>query len=84
MLKAFTEELQPSIRRSKLIGEVTYFNEFQGYGFVRVLETKTDVFVHISEMIKAFGKKVEVNDRIKFDLVETYKGAQAQNLELVK
>lgn len=84
VLKAFTEELQPSVKRSKLIGDITYFNDFQGYGFVRVLETKTDVFVHISQMMKAFGKKVEVNDRIKFDLVETYKGAQAQNLELVR
>lgn len=84
MLRAFTEELQPSIRKRKTEGTLTYFNDIQGYGFIRIMNTQDDVFVHISEMIKTIGEKVEVGDRIRFHVVQTYKGRQAQNMELVR
>jgi len=84
MLRAFTEELQPSIRFKKTEGILTYYNDEQGYGFIRIMHTKDDVFVHVSEMLKTIGDKVEVNDRIRFHVTETYKGRQAKNLELVR
>lgn len=84
MLRAFTEELQPSIKFKKAEGTLTYFNDKSGYGFVRIMNTQDDVFVHISQMIKDIGEKVEVNDRIKFHVADTYKGRQAKNLELVR
>ena len=84
MLRAFTEELQPSIRLKKTEGTLTYFNDLQGYGFIRITNTQDDVFVHISEMLNTIGEKVEVNDKVRFHVIQTYKGRQAQNLELVR
>lgn len=84
MLRVFTEELQPSIRLRKSEGTLTYFNDQKGYGFVRIMNTNEDVFVHVSQMMKSIGEQVEVNDRIKFHIVQTYQGPQAENLELVR
>lgn len=63
-------------------GIVKWFNNEKGYGFIDYRDGN-DVFVHYSA-IKIDGyKSLNEGDEVKFDLIETSKGLQAKNVELV-
>ena len=66
-----------------MIGRVKWFNNAKGFGFI-VCEGKEDIFIHYSE-IKVDGfKTLKENQLVKFELIETGKGYQAKNVELVE
>lgn len=83
-LRSFTEELIPLAISSKKQGELTYFNTIKGFGFIRIEATEDDVFVHFTEIVKAYNGNVSVGLKFVFELFDTSKGPQAKNLELVK
>jgi len=60
-------------------GTVKWFNGQKGFGFVQGEDGK-DYFVHFS----AVPEDVRLNegDKVTFDVVETEKGVQAQNVQL--
>ena len=60
-------------------GTVKWFNGQKGFGFVQGEDGK-DYFVHFS----AVPEDVPLNegDKVTFDVVETEKGEQAQNIQL--
>jgi cold shock protein len=60
-------------------GTVKWFNGQKGFGFVQG-EDGTDYFVHFS----AVPEDVRLNegDKVTFEVVETEKGVQAQNVQL--
>ena len=60
-------------------GTVKWFNSQKGFGFVQGEDGK-DYFVHFS----AVPEDVRLNegDKVTFDVVETEKGVQAQNVQL--
>ncbi|MBT4805660.1 cold-shock protein [Candidatus Woesearchaeota archaeon] len=60
-------------------GTVKWFNGQKGFGFVQGEDGK-DYFVHFS----AVPEDVRLNegDKVTFDVVETEKGEQAQNIQL--
>ena len=63
-------------------GKVKWFNNEKGYGFVEYKDGE-DVFVHYSA-IKIDGyKTLNEGDEVRFDLIETDKGLQAKNVEIV-
>ena len=63
-------------------GKVKWFNNEKGYGFIEYREGE-DVFVHYSA-IKIDGyKTLNEGDEVRFDLIETDKGLQAKNVELI-
>ena len=63
-------------------GKVKWFNNEKGYGFVEYKDGE-DVFVHYSA-IKIDGyKTLNEGDEVRFDLIETDKGLQARNVEIV-
>ena len=65
-----------------MCGKVKWFNNEKGYGFIEYQDGK-DVFVHYSA-IKVDGyKTLNEGDEVKFDLIETPKGLQAKNVELL-
>ena len=63
-------------------GKVKWFNNDKGYGFIDYTSCE-DIFVHYSA-IKADGYRTLTEGQlVTFDLVETPKGLQAVNVEML-
>ena len=60
-------------------GQVKWFNDAKGYGFI-VTDEGQDIFVHYSE-IQGFGHKTLIGGQeVEFEVSETDKGLQARNV----
>lgn len=64
-------------------GKVKWFNNEKGFGFIEYLENE-DIFVHYSSIVSEGFKTLEEGNLVDFDLIETDKGLQAKNVNLVK
>lgn len=64
-------------------GTVKWFNERKGYGFISQSDGQ-DVFVHYSAIEGSGFKTLAEGDAVEFDIVETPKGLQAENVEKVR
>jgi CspA family cold shock protein len=63
-------------------GIVKWFNNDKGFGFI-ARDGAPDVFVHF-RAIKGDGyKKLEEAQKVSFEVVESHKGLQAENVELI-
>ena len=60
-------------------GQVKWFNNEKGYGFIDYI-TGEDIFVHYSAIKHDGYKTLSEGQRVEFDLVETPKGLQAINV----
>lgn len=60
-------------------GTVKWFSDQKGYGFVEQDEGE-DVFVHYSAIQMDGFKKLRPGQRVEFDVVETDRGRQAENV----
>lgn len=60
-------------------GTVKWFNTQKGYGFITG-EDENDYFVHYKQLPE--GLRLNENDAVVFDAVETDRGKQAQNVSL--
>lgn len=65
-----------------MTGKVKWFNNEKGYGFIEYREGK-DVFVHYSAIKQEGYKSLAEGNEVRFDLIETAKGLQAKNVELI-
>lgn len=66
-----------------MTSRVKWFNNSKGFGFINY-ENNDDIFVHYTA-IKCDGyKTLSEGQEIKFDLVNTEKGYQAKNVEILK
>ena len=61
-------------------GNVKWFNNEKGYGFIEYREGE-DIFVHYSAIMQDGYKTLNQGDNVNFDLIETEKGFQAQNVQ---
>lgn len=59
-------------------GTVKFFNDSEGYGFIKDTQTGRDYFVHVSGLVDG----VRENDEVTFDLREGHKGLCAVNVKL--
>ena len=66
-----------------MIGRVKWFNNEKGYGFIEYKENE-DIFVHYSTIESDGYKTLSEGQLVEFKLVETSKGYQALNVQLVK
>ena len=63
----------------KEYGTIKNFNHDRGFGFVTILGTYRDVFVHITNVK---GGSVNEGDKVSFDTKETSKGVNAINVSI--
>lgn len=66
-----------------MIGRVKWFNNEKGYGFIDFKENE-DIFVHYSAIELDGYKTLAEGQLVEFKLIETSKGYQAINVQLVK
>jgi cold shock CspA family protein len=59
-------------------GTVTFFNESKGFGFIRDLVTRQDVFVHVNGLIDP----VTEGNRVSYEVVKGLKGPNAVNVKI--
>ena len=59
---------------------VKWFNNEKGYGFIEYKENE-DIFVHYSAILQDGYKTLNQGDNVNFDLIETEKGFQGQNVQ---
>ncbi len=60
-------------------GKVKWFNSEKGFGFITT-EEGNDVFAHFSQIQKDAFKTLEEGQEVEFDVVESEKGPQAENI----
>ena len=71
------ENLPPvDVNRS---GNVTFFNESKGYGFIKDAETQQSIFTHVND----HAEQIHENDRVTFEIQQSPKGPCAVNVKLV-
>lgn len=74
----------------KLEGEVKWFNNERGYGFIHpmtdgdVVDEHVEYFVHFTSIQAEGFKTLQAKQRVAFELKETDKGTQAINVEALK
>jgi len=61
-------------------GVLTFLNKSKGYGFIRDLESKQSVFVHVKNLLEP----VEENNIVTFELGKGPKGPTALKVKLFK
>lgn len=59
-------------------GVVTFFNDSKGFGFIRDMETKQSVFVHINNLLE----EVKENNIVTFEIGKGPKGPTALKVKL--
>jgi len=61
-------------------GTVKWFNAGKGYGFIERDNGEGDVFVHYSAIQDSGFKTLDEGERVEFDVVDSDKGPQAQDV----
>ena len=61
-------------------GQVKWFNDAKGFGFIQPEGEDQDCFVHYSSIQADGFKSLAEGDRVEFDLVQGPKGPAAENV----
>ena len=65
---------------SKIKGNVKWFNESKGFGFITPEDGSKDVFVHFSAIQGEGFKSLDEGQAVSYDLTEGARGMQAANV----
>lgn len=63
-------------------GKVKRFNKLKGFGFI-TSEDGRDAFFHYSQIVMEGYKTVDEGAEVEFDLVDSERGLQAQNIKKI-
>jgi cold shock CspA family protein len=61
-------------------GQVKFFNDEKGYGFIIDLDTKDSIFVHINNV----AEPIQENDKVTFEVEMGPKGPNAVNVKMTE
>ena len=64
-------------------GQVKWFSNARGYGFILGEGTEKDIFVHHSSIKMEGYRSLNEGDAVQFDLVDGPKGPKAENVAKV-
>ncbi|HEX9914211.1 MAG TPA: cold shock domain-containing protein [Candidatus Bathyarchaeia archaeon] len=62
-------------------GRIAKFFSFKGYGFIEMAESKDDIFFHTSSY--PVTSTPEVGTVVEFKVVETPKGREAKEIQII-
>lgn len=65
------------------LGTVKWFNNAKGFGFIQPDNDGSDVFAHFSAIQMDGFRTLKPGARVRFELTQGDKGAQAQNIEVI-
>lgn len=65
------------------VGQVKWFNDSKGYGFIQADGSDRDIFVHYTAILGEGFKSLAEGQRVEFDLIEGPKGPQATKVARV-
>ncbi len=65
-------------------GNVKWFDTKKGFGFIEREGEEEDVFVHFSAIEEEGFKNLEDGQEVEFEIVETDRGPQAENVMKVE
>lgn len=63
-------------------GKVKYFNDLKGWGFISTEDSADSIYVHYTEIKMDGYKTLKPGQTVLFELADTDKGRQAQNVTL--
>ncbi len=61
-------------------GQVKWFNNAKGYGFIKADKTQEDIFVHFSTIEMEGYKTLRAGQEVSFELHQGPKGLHATNI----
>ena len=65
------------------IGIVKWYNPTKGYGFIRPVDSKKDVFVHSSAVSSSGIDSLQENQKVEYTLVSKKDRVSAEDLVIV-
>ncbi|WRH68449.1 MAG: cold-shock protein [Planktothrix sp. GU0601_MAG3] len=65
---------------TKMKGQVKWFNEEKGFGFITPADGSKDVFVHFSAIRSSGFKTLAEGQNVEFEIEQGQKGPSAVNL----
>jgi cold shock protein len=65
---------------ARTTGQVKWFNDDKGFGFITRADGEKDCFVHHSAIQGNGYKSLKEGDRVEFDVVQGQKGPAAENV----
>lgn len=65
-------------------GEVKWFNNEKGYGFINVEDSEDDIFVHFTGIQMEGYKHLDEGQTVEFTIAESARGPQATDVTVVE
>lgn len=66
------------------IGQVKWFSDAKGYGFITASDIDGDVFVHFSSIEMAGFRTLDPDMKVEFEVTRSDKGYIAQTVRVVR
>lgn len=67
-----------------LQGEIKWFNNKKGYGFIRPEQSDKDIFVHITALEKSGIRNVSDGQKVSFEIINDRGKQAASNIHLLQ
>ncbi|OIP68185.1 MAG: cold-shock protein [Oscillatoriales cyanobacterium CG2_30_40_61] len=68
---------------AKITGQVKWFNESKGFGFITPVDGSKDIFVHHSAIAGSGFKTLAEGQRVEFEIEQGQKGPSAVNVTAI-